>query len=263
MDIKAYVRGLDREEEELRAQIMRIQVRIQQLHDMRVLMMHRAEEHAAVANQPSPFGMFNGAEIAVRDPTLMLAASEAGQLSQAAKTGAAALPDKRQYTRPDPKGPMTQRALEVIKAAGKPIATYDIREALGILHDKPASNRLNGALNTLKTRRVIDWDKAHRYFPVKGAKLMARTEAISRRRKEKAEALDKSQSPLRQKVENLIASQPDGIATAEIITGVYGEGQPSKPQKDAVYNILHSIRTRHDHPRGLIFDGEVYRPRAS
>ena len=198
MDIKAYVRGLDREEEELRIQIMRMQVRIQQLNDMRVLMMHRAEEHAAAANQPSPFGMLNGAEIAVRDPGLMLAASGAGQLSHAVlgvqppdeakprkprsnKAGRANLasrddagraPVQREGVKIEagmliPGGTTSEKALAALTGAGRPLAPGEIFTAvLGAgSHSKLERDRISAALHSLKKRGMITRDNDGRYQP--------------------------------------------------------------------------------------------------
>jgi hypothetical protein len=83
-DIKNYLRDIDAEEYGLRQQISLAQVRIQQLQDMRVLMMQREEQRAEQAGRPSPFGTLHNAEIAVRRPAVML---EDGALSHAAKTG--------------------------------------------------------------------------------------------------------------------------------------------------------------------------------
>lgn len=64
-----YLRDIDNEAMRIRQQIATLQVRLQQLADMRVLMMGREEERAVAAGQPSPFGTFPaGAEVAVRDP---------------------------------------------------------------------------------------------------------------------------------------------------------------------------------------------------
>jgi hypothetical protein len=72
MDIRNYLRELDREEEDIRAQIMRLQVRIQQLNDTRIVLMQREEEKASRSGHMSPFGSLHGGEIVVRDRDKML-----------------------------------------------------------------------------------------------------------------------------------------------------------------------------------------------
>jgi hypothetical protein len=64
-----YLRDIDQEMMAHRQEIAKHQVRLQQLSDMRVLMMSREEDRAAMNGHGSPFGTLpNGAEIAVRDP---------------------------------------------------------------------------------------------------------------------------------------------------------------------------------------------------
>lgn len=64
-----YLRDIDNEAMQIRRQIAGLQVRLQQLADMRVLMMTREEDRAAMAGHPSPFGALpSGVEISIRDP---------------------------------------------------------------------------------------------------------------------------------------------------------------------------------------------------
>jgi hypothetical protein len=86
MNITGYLKDLDGEEQRLRQEIMMRQVRIQQIQDMRVLMMHREEERAASAGEASPFGSFpNGGTIAFRDPATYRHHRAETQADQAAR----------------------------------------------------------------------------------------------------------------------------------------------------------------------------------
>lgn len=95
--VKEYLRDIDNEIIGHRQEIAKHQLRIAQLEDMRVLMMHREDDRAELAGKASPFGTLHNAEIAVRRPSAMLEHVNLpdGAMSAALKSGVLPKPEKK------------------------------------------------------------------------------------------------------------------------------------------------------------------------
>lgn len=247
MDIRAYLRDMDREEEELRREIMHRQVRIQQLHDARLLLMGREEERARKLGQPSPFGALPG-EIVVRDPEARFEGSMPLKLPAAAKSEPAL----------GGKVALSTLILRALAASDAPMSVGDLADAIP---ERPRK-RVHGAASNLKQRGLVVWDAQHRYsLTGKGRKEVGKTRMERASRSDAGKARPK-RSPfagkaMREQVAEIVAKKGP-LAAGEIVTELFGEGPYDKPSRDRVYSALHHIR---NYPGQVVFDGEKYRLR--
>lgn len=212
---------------------MAMQVRLQQLHDARILLMNREEERARRNGQPSPFGSLLGGEIIVKDPELLLAASEAGRLSLAAKTGAAPAISEKPKRAPRDGAALTDRVLAFLGEAQEPMKVGEIAKALPGWPRK----RYHNAVSNMRIRGLLVWDGQHRYSITKAG------------RKKLDKAPVRERAPSYGETSAIVAKAlADGPKTAgEIVAAVIGPradipGQTSKAERDRVYAAVHALK---------------------
>jgi hypothetical protein len=166
------LRELDEHIKAARTQIAHLQVEIANMENARLTLMRIEERKAYFAGQPSPFGDFNGARIAVRDPELRML--EEGIMSRAAKTGAAlpALaeaaglepsawqlrqhPPGKKKRKPRAGGSTRVRLLELLKDEPEGMTSAEICGFLGIPAKDEDRKPVQNALYNMKLSGLLD-----------------------------------------------------------------------------------------------------------
>lgn len=232
MDIKNYLRDMDREEEEIRATIMRLQVRIQQLHDTRLVLMGREEERTQRAGLLSTFGSLGGGSIVVRDPLRMAAPEPQPAAALEAPKKQGGQPGRRQAK-------ITPRILALLAKAEHPLSVGEIGEALP---EVQPHKRLHGACHSLKLRGMIVWDTFHRYSITPLGRKELKGETVPYKPRVPRASHDSSQQAVLEALR--VATAP--LASGDIIAAINGGQKPSKRDRDRVYNAISRLRREGD-----------------
>lgn len=256
MNVSAYLRKLDDEISGHRQAIALHQLEIARIEDARRVIVGIEERDSG------HFGAdyaLNGAPVSpvliARRPT----SSEDGSASQAAKYGALPPPapePRQQQPRTRDGHQLTKRVLEFLKGQEEPLATSEIREAMGLVNDQRLTKRLHGALNSLKSRGIITWTPDHRYFYVE-EKRSSRSRSMTGN-KNRSGGGGGRLGETRVKVEKVLA-QRGPLTAGEVVRAIFGDGPYDKASRDSVYNVLHSIRN--SKTGAMIYDGQRYRMR--
>lgn len=226
MDIRGYLRDMDHEEEELRTQIMRLQIRIQQLNDARLVLMQREEERAQHLGHSSPFGSLDGGQIVVRDRAKMMPPE---------KTSAASLP------KPEPKRePVIYRARHTRSAYGVravtallskhgPMTGDDIRAALAGEEDADLRKRVTKALSNMRQNRLLTLDDETGLL------------ALAKRRKP-GKADPERAARDREQVLAVLAGANEPVPSGDVIAAIMGPERKNKARRDRLYWALKALR---------------------
>jgi hypothetical protein len=214
-----YLRDIDQEMMAHRQEIAKHQVRLQQLSDMRVLMMSREEDRAAMNGHGSPFGTLpNGAEIAVRDPLTYQPQASAllapGQsVSAPAKIGRPKLTDEERAERQRQRAPARRNyQLE-----------YNRRKA----QERPSALELYGTDDSSVGQRKTRSDKGVPN-PARGAPRAK----VARHRMYADRVLA---------LFNNYRSTP--LTAGQVIDAIFPGRVPDKAEKQAVYQCLFDLKS--------------------
>lgn len=245
MDIKSYLRDMDREEEELRGQIMRIQVRIAQLHDTRLLLMNREEERAQRAGLASPFGMLPG-EIVVRDPVKMPAQAPAPMAlaaPQQVRQAAPALANVPATPVVRPHGlPLSHRdhrlgrssILQLLTDHG-PLPKVEIIRLLGGVNGPLEADKLSKTLSNMRQHEAITLEN--------GVYAAVGTKKRKSRKGVKIAAPDPERAAAeRQTVLDVLRQAGGPMPSGDVMKAAMA-GSKSKNQRDRLYWALKRLRT--------------------
>lgn len=245
MDIRAYLRDMDREEEEIRTTIMRLQIRIQQLNDARLVLMQREEERAHHSGHLSPFGTVTG-EIVVRDRQKMMPPEKPQR--------AASLPPPAPREEQLPIVPATpvQRPqnlplshrdhrlgrsslLDLINQYG-PISKPEIIRLLGGVHGQAEAEKLSKTLSNMRAHKALALEKGL-YSALKSGTLGRN----SRKGKPIAKPDPERAERERQAILDVLAKQSEPLPSGDVMKLVMG-GSVDKNKRDRLYWALKSLR---------------------
>ena len=211
---------------------MRLQVRIAQLNDARLLLMSREEERAERLGQPSPFGQLHGGEIVVRDPAKMMPKPKAEALPAPKPKQ---LPNVPQTPYVPPAGherlglPSVVALLEAEGAMTRP----EIARRLGVAGGDEAV-KLTKTLSNMRQHGYVRKDAEQRFVPQKKRKVKG-SRTVTKPDPERA-------ARERQAVLDVLSRATEPMPSGDVIAAVMGPGKKQKTARDRLYWALKALR---------------------